>query len=260
MSLRWLGGFVSSLYMVFFLFHLVDVDVKWCGMNGFEFMSLLHSSSFYIFTGRRISLHSQAEMGERIPLGCRCAVGLCPFKTSFAGGRDGSIVGRVRGSVGIACQDGEAQATAAHIDLGIQTDPDSQAEVLDYFGMFHSGFWFEGKGNHRSGQKWRWLVKSSNIKWLDIRQVRLLRTSDCKTCVSCPLHSPEAHLKTSPVMASSTTNAPSKLHWFHTALGTACVADSGFGGGTSVTWYATLDQNFIRQLLVQHVHNRSIQI
>lgn len=109
-------------------------------MNGFEFMSLLHSSSFYIFTGRRISIHSQADMGERIPLWCRCVVGLCSFKTSFAGGRDGSIVGRVRRSVGIACQDGEAQATAAHIDLGIQTDPDSQAEVLDYFGMFHSGF------------------------------------------------------------------------------------------------------------------------
>ena len=101
-----------------------------------------------------------------------------------------SIVGRVRGSVGIACQDGEAQATAAHIDLGIQTDPDSQAEILDYFGMFHNGFWFEGMGNHRSGQKWRWPVRALNIKWLDIRQVRLLRTSDCKTCVSCPLHSP----------------------------------------------------------------------
>lgn len=24
-----------------------------------------------------------------------------------------------------------------------------------------------------------------------------------------------------------------------------------------MTWYATLDQNFIRQLLVQYVHNRS---
>ena len=251
--------------MVFFLFHLVDVDVKWCGMNGFEFMSLLDSSSFYILTDRRISLHSQAEMGERIPLWCRCAVGLCSFKTSFAGGRDGSIVGRVRGSVGIACQDGEAQATAGHIDLGIQTDPDSQAEVLDYFGMFHSGFWFEGMGNHRSGQKWRWLVRALNIKWLDIRQVRLLRTSDCKTCVSCPLHSWSTSEEVSgnvccDSLASSTSNAPSKLHWFHTALGTACVADSGFGGGTSVTWYATLDQNFIRQLLVQYVHNRSIQI
>lgn len=200
MSLRSIVFFVSSfLYRVFFLFHLVDVDVKWCGMNGPEFMSLLHSSSFYIFTDRRIRIHSQADMGERIPLWCRCVVGLCSFKTSFAGGRDGSIVGRVRRSVGIACQDGEAQATAAHIDLGIQTDPDSQAEVLDYFGMFHSGFWFEGMGNHRSGQKWRWLVRASNKTSSDWTS-DLLRTSDCKTCVSCHLHSPEAHLKTSPVM------------------------------------------------------------
>lgn len=40
-------------------------------------------------------------MGERIPLWSRCVVGLCSFKTSFAGGRDGSIVGRVGDQLGL---------------------------------------------------------------------------------------------------------------------------------------------------------------
>ena len=114
--------------------------------------------SIFSQVGRSV-LHSQIDMGQRIPLWSRCVVGLCTFKTSFAGGPDGCVVGGCRDQLGLHARMARHKRLLHTLTWAFRQIQMPRWRFWSILGCFTVGFDLKEWGNHRSGQ-WRWPFES----------------------------------------------------------------------------------------------------
>ena len=101
--------------------------------------------SIFSQVGRSV-LHSQIDMGQRIPLWSRCVVGLCTFKTSFAGGPDGCVVGGCGDQLGLHARMARYKRLLHTLTWAFRQIQMPRWRFWSILGNFTVGFDFEGMG------------------------------------------------------------------------------------------------------------------